>query len=295
MTLNTDMPLSLRSITKRFGDKIVLDGLDLQLEEGSVLGLLGRNGAGKSTMIKCALGLLAPDDGKAEIFGVNAWDLDGKTKHRIGYVPQVLSGFSWMRVRDMVDYTGSFYQSWRPDKVAALLDEWDLDPKDRLGQLSEGERQRLAIILAMGHDPSLLVFDEPVAGLDPAARRRFLKQLLELNTGEGKTVLFSTHITSDIERVAAEVALMKDGRIHYRGDLDMLKERVRRVYLTADNDLPQPLLLSGVLHQEVQDNRAMLTVDGPDDAALQAFATSLNARLRIESMNLEDIFLELNR
>ena len=166
-----ELAFELNGIHKSFGDKTVLRGVDLSVPVGTILGLVGKNGAGKSTLIKCLLGLLKPSAGSAAVFGESAWNLSAQTKQRIGYVQQTMTGFRWMQVETMLDYIGAFYPIWNKEKVRSLISEWDLDPGAKIEKLSEGERQKLSIIQVLGHEPDLFIFDEPVASLDPLARR----------------------------------------------------------------------------------------------------------------------------
>jgi ABC-2 type transport system ATP-binding protein len=220
-----DMPIELRGIVKSYGEKRVLAGLDLAVPQGSVLGLLGTNGAGKTTLIKCALGLVRPQEGEARLLGENAWTLSGQAKLRIGYVPQVVSLYWWMKVRHIIDYTSAFYPNWNHALVARLVAEWNIPLDDRIGPLSVGQLQKVAIALALGHEPELLLLDEPAASLDPLARRQFLQMIIDLAEPGKRTVLFSTHITSDLERVADRVAILKSGRIAWQGLIEDLKEQ----------------------------------------------------------------------
>jgi len=223
---NNDIVIRLEKVSKSYGSKQVLKDIDLTIRKGTIMGLIGKNGAGKTTMIKGLLGLLKLDSGKASVFGEDSWDLPGEVKHRIGYVPQKTDIFSgWMRVKDLLDYIGAFYKVWNKEKVNKLIKEWDIDPNARFRDLSEGEKQKVAIVAAMGHEPELYIFDEPVASLDPVARRNFIKELIDLNLDSGSTMLFSTHITSDLERIAADVSLLKDNEIKYTGELSALKEK----------------------------------------------------------------------
>ena len=214
-------------VVKRFGRKTVLDGLDWAVPRGSVVGLLGANGAGKTTLIKCLLGLLRPQAGECRIFGETSWTLSAEAKARIGYVAQVPYAYPWMTVGQWIRYTASFYPAWNDALIDRLAREWDVTMADRMGKLSPGQLQRAAILLALGHEPELLVLDEPAASLDPAARRDFLQVIVELAGRGDRTVLFSTHITSDLERVADRVAFLKGGRIVHFGLLDELKDRMQ--------------------------------------------------------------------
>lgn len=287
--------LGLRGVRKTFETREVLKHIDLTIPEGTIMGLVGKNGAGKSTIIKCLLGLLKPDAGDATVFDEPSWNLSAESKQRIGYVPQVLIGFRWMRIETMLDYTGAFYSRWNKKLVESLLKEWDLDPWSQISMLSEGEKQKLSIIQAMGHEPDVYIFDEPVASLDPVARRKFIKQLLELNINESKTILFSTHITSDLERVAADVAMLIDGKIVLNDDISTLKDRFCRLHIHARRQLPQPLPIANALHVISNGTSAVLTVDGINEDSVKSLERELSAEIRVEQLNLEEIFLELNK
>jgi len=287
--------ISLKNLSKSFDEKQVLKSLDFEIHKGMIVGLLGKNGAGKSTLIKCLLGLLRPDEGRAQVLAEDSFNISSAVKQRIGYVPQTMTGFRWMRIETMLEYTGSFYSKWNEKKVNTLLKEWDLDPWTKISALSEGERQKLSIIQAMGHEPDIFIFDEPVASLDPAARRKFIKQLIELNLDENKTMLFSTHITSDLERAAAEIAFLKDGQIALQGDLASIKEKIKRLHIRSLKELPEQLPIKNVLHSNRNHNSAVLTVNGIDDLEIEKMKEQFGADISVENLNLEEIFLELNR
>jgi ABC-2 type transport system ATP-binding protein len=291
----SESALNLVGVQKSFGSKAVLRGLNLSLPMGTITGLMGKNGAGKTTMIKCLLGLLKSDAGAATVFGDSSWSLSAETKQRIGYVPQTLTGFRWMKVETILDYTGAFYRVWNKERVKSLVAEWDLDPEIRIGRLSEGERQKLSIIRALGYEPDLFIFDEPVAALDPAARRKFIRHLIDLNMDENRTMLFSTHIASDLERVAADIAMLKDGVIVYQGDLAALQDRIRRLHIRSSRDLPDPLPIQKVMRSLVNGNSATVTVDGLGDDEVRHLQEELSAAVSIERLDLEEIFLEMSR
>ncbi|MCL2639367.1 MAG: ABC transporter ATP-binding protein [Phycisphaerales bacterium] len=219
------IPLELRGVVKNFKEKRVLFGATLRVEAGSVLGLVGVNGAGKTTLLKCALGLLRPTEGEAFVLGENAWGMPATVKERIGYVPQDMKLIDYMSVDQLIAYTGSFYERWNKGLVERLKGELGIDGKASAGVLSGGEKQKVAILLALGHEPELVVLDEPAAALDPLARRTFLRLVVELAEPGKRTVVFSTHILSDLERVADRVAVLQHGKIAYEGLLENLKEQ----------------------------------------------------------------------
>jgi ABC-2 type transport system ATP-binding protein len=281
-------------LQKSFGGTEVLRGVDLVVPQGAVVGLLGTNGAGKSTLIKCLVGLLRITSGAAAVFGEDPWNLSAATKARLGYVPQTVDVYYWMRVRQVIDYTGAFYPQWDPQWSGELLRMWELDGSAWVSNLSGGERQRLGLILAMGHRPDLYVLDEPAASLDPIGRRSLLRSLLDI-TGDGvHTVLFSTHITSDLERVASHVAILGDGVIDFFGELDELKDSVKRIRVHSATDLPVDFAVPGSLRTEVTGKTAIVAVASVDDQLLNSIRSRWNAKVDVEDLNLEDIFLELH-
>ena len=284
----------VRGLVKRFGPRAVLDRVDLEVPRGQVIGLLGLNGSGKSTLIKCLLGLLKADEGSATVLGTDAWQLADREKARIGYVPQEATLYPWLTVRQTVAYVSSFYSRWDRAWGEELLRRWDLPLGHRVGPLSVGQKQKLALVLALGHRPELLILDEPVASLDPVARRWFLETVLETAADGAGTVLFSTHITSDLERVASHVALLREGKVMFHDEIDVLKDRVKRLRIEAQADLPADLHLPGTLRQEVRGRQALVTIDGVDAALVAGVRERFAAEVVVDNLNLEEIFLELH-
>ena len=226
----TDAVICMAGVAKRFGKNAVIDGLDWEIPAGQVVGLLGRNGEGKSTLLACMLGLVETDAGTVSIYGEDVGHLSNETRARIGYVPQQLDLFDWMTPAQMLRYVKALYPRWNEDKVNALLARWGFNSTllaTPIYRLSGGEKQRLAIVRAIGHEPDLLVLDEPVSALDPLGRRDFLRELIDRVVDRETTVVFSTHILSDLERVAVNVAFLKDGHIVRTGPLDELLEDAR--------------------------------------------------------------------
>ena len=244
--------IQMRDVSKHFGSAIVLHRLDWDIRQGQVVGLLGRNGAGKSTLIECLLGLRDLDGGGVRLFGDDVGALSDANRARIGYVPQKSGLFEWMTPIQLLDYFKAMYPRWNTVKVDALLERWGFNAlmlNKPIGRLSGGEQQRLSIIRALAHDPELLVLDEPVSALDPAGRRSFLAELVDGVIERGTTVLFSTHILTDLERVALDVAFLKDGRITLQGPLDELLEGARGA---AGGQLAEPVSLEDLFIKVTQ-------------------------------------------
>jgi ABC-2 type transport system ATP-binding protein len=285
--------LQVRGLEKSFKKRQVLKALDWSVPPGRVIGLLGRNGAGKTTLLRCLLGLSPIDGGAIELFGEPMLEPGGERMHRIGFVPQTFDLFPWMKIRAYLDFTAAFYTRWDAALVNRLLNDWELDPTQKIGELSQGQRQKLAIVRAIAPDPDLLVLDEPVASLDPQARRAFMGELLALMRAPGKTVIFSTHITADLERADADIALLRDGSIQFTRPLAELRERLKRVVFTRPDGWMHAPAVAGALKTHVLGEQAVLLVEDPVTESLQAFAERENASVHIETPTLEDLFVEL--
>jgi ABC-2 type transport system ATP-binding protein len=287
--------VNIQGVTKRLGNKPVLRFIDLQLEQGKVLGLVGANGAGKSTLLKTAVGLLKADSGICEIFSEPSWDISDKSKQKLGFVPQSIDFFHHLMVRHLIDSTRAFYKNWDDKKLTEMLVECRISSEARIMSMSEGQQHQLFISIALAHSPELLILDEPVASLDPSARRSFINKLIDMNSGSSTSIIFSTHITSDIERVAADVAFLQGGKIQYKGGVDDLKEQVVKLHIHSANTLPSELNIPNIVCSELNGNRAKLTIKDFNPENLKAWETQYDAQIRVEKLNLEDIFLELNR
>jgi len=287
--------LDVRQLAVQYGGRSVLKGLDLSVVPGQVIGLLGRNGAGKTTLLESLLGLREVDGGEVRLFGTPLAAMDDDVRSRIGYVPQRSDLFGWMTARQLLGYFKGFYPRWNAALVDGLLSRWQIDQATPISRLSGGEQQRLSIIRALAHQPELLVLDEPVASLDPAGRRDFLSELVYQVLDRGTTVVFSTHILSDLERVAFHVAFLTGGRITLQVPLEQLKDEVRRVTGPADvleaaaasarwQWLGRPAAVPGTnWHQGL--------ARAGDDAWRQPLA----AGLRAEPVGFEDLFVELTQ
>ena len=291
----SDHIVKVKNVSKSFNGKAVLNDLTLNVPKGSVFGLLGKNGSGKTTLIKCLLGLLKPHKGEVVTIGDNPLKFKNETKEKLGYVPQSDRIYPWLTVRQAVDYTASFYANWDVELVNKLVSDWELKETDKVGLMSEGQVQKLSIILSLGHKPKLLVFDEPVASLDPTARRQFIKMILALVADRECTVFFSTHITTDLERVADRVALLKDGKIDFCGELDELKDEVKRLKITSNEPIKESIDVEGVLSCEILNNEAVISVRGFNEEMKKELEEKFKGDVQVENLNLEEIFLELNR
>ena len=287
--------IQLSSVSKRYAGHAVLDGLDWRVDAGQVIGLLGRNGSGKSTLLGCLLGITPLDAGTATLFGAGVDALPAALRCRLGYVPQSSDLFAWQTPRQMLAYFAALYPHWNGARVDGLLARWGFTGamlNGLIGKLSGGQQQKLSIIRALAPDPGLLVLDEPVAALDPVARRDFLRELVDDVIARGTTVVFSTHILTDLERVAVDVAFLKDGKIALQGPLDALLDGARRI--SGPSALLAPLVVPGELRRaSVAGGRTEVVTHGADAGLLAALGQQ--PAVRVDRLSLEDLFVEVTQ
>jgi ABC-2 type transport system ATP-binding protein len=233
------------------------------------------------------LGLLEPSSGSAAIFGEPALKLSDAVKARLAYVPQQPEALAWLTAQQMLEYVGRFYPRWDATFAKGMLKQWDIEPNRVLAKFSPGERQRVDLIRGLASQPDLLILDEPASALDPVARRELLREIA-LRAGEsGSTVLFSTHIVSDLERVASDVAFLREGQLLLHCSVDDTKERFARLWMPGPVAAPAQTLARRV-HE---DGSVSLVVECDVDGNWPEEASTAGAR--IETLGLEDLFVEI--
>jgi ABC-2 type transport system ATP-binding protein len=280
---------------KSFSGKPVLHDVSFAVEPGDVIGVLGKNGAGKTTLLELMLGFTPATEGKVELFGYDSFRLPGTAKARIGFVPQTDELVDQLTAADQIGVIASFYSRWDDDLVTRLSRSWEVDLRERIKGMSIGQRQKLSILLALGHRPDLLILDEPVASLDPIARRLFLEQIVEVAADGRRSVVFSSHIVSDVERLANKIWIIKDHEMYWQGDFDSLKESIVRVHVRAKRPLPDALAIPNAISLRRNGNAATAVVRDWNTALHDDLHDRLDAELEVEALTLEDIFLELHR
>ncbi len=224
--------IEIRNVTKRFKG-FTLDGVDLALPGGAILGLIGENGAGKSTTIKCLMGLLRPDGGEIHVLGGNPGD--PAIREQIGYVPDECPFHGGLTAEQIGKILAPEFQQWHQERYDQYLDRFDLPRNLFIKEFSKGMKMKLSIAAALAHYPRLLVLDEPTGGLDPVVRSEILDGFLEFIRDEEHSVLLSSHITSDLERVADYIAYIHKGKVFLSGEKDALLEDHGRVACTSED------------------------------------------------------------
>jgi ABC-2 type transport system ATP-binding protein len=224
--------IEFNSVSRTFGtggDKtLAADRLTFAVPQGSVFGLLGANGAGKTTSIRMMVSHLRQDSGEIRILGEDPMKQSESLRRRVAYISENMQLPHWMTIPTAAKFCAQMYPSWNHDLVPVLAERFHLNMKKRYDEFSKGQRRAMCIILSLCQNAELLILDEPATGLDTVARRDLLSNMLEFVCGENRTVLFSSHILGDIERVVDQVAIMKDGRILLCGELDQLKDSVKK-------------------------------------------------------------------
>lgn len=280
----------LTRVSKSFGSMNALEQLTLSIPEGSVVGLIGRNGCGKTTLLRHVVGLYLPTEGQCETLGCPAAKLGPDELSRIGIVHQESNFLVWMSVEQHLRYVASFYREWDKGREQRLLSELELDPEARVGTLSPGNQQKLAIILAVCHHPKLLLLDEPVAAMDPISREKLFEFLLDLLQADGNTTVISSHALRDIERIVDRVVCLDRGRLLEDTSLDALHERYAEWVVTSKNGaLPERFAEPYVLEQKGdQFQRQLLVANAAPE--LTVFQQRHHVAVTTQPINLERIF-----
>ncbi len=219
--------IQLENLSRRFGQKTALEDVTLLLPRGKVYGLVGANGAGKTTIIRHVLGLLRAQSGTVRVFGLDPVADPVAVLSRIGYLSEENDLPAWMSVGELIRYTRAFYPTWDDGYAEELRRAFGLESSARIRDLSKGQKARAGLIAALAHRPELLLLDEPSSGLDPIVRRDILGAVLRTIAHEGRTVLFSSHLLDEVEEVADHVIMVSDGRVLLSGPLGELRESHR--------------------------------------------------------------------
>ena len=282
--------VEVRGLTKRFGSLVALDEVELEVRPRSITGLLGRNGSGKTTLLRHLVGLYLPAAGEVTTLGARSSELGHRELGRIGFVPQEIRLLDWMTVWEHLDYVASFYPVWDREREGRLLTELELDRDVRVGALSTGNLQKLAVILSVCHHPELLILDEPVSDLDPIVRARLLEFLLELLREDATTILVSSHVLRDVERIVDWVVCLDRGRVVADAALDDLRETYAEWRVASrDGELPSRFAEPFVLEQEVSGCEARLLVR-QGEPEMEAFCLAHDVAVESRPLNLERMF-----
>jgi ABC-2 type transport system ATP-binding protein len=278
-------------LSRHFGTKPALHDVSMSVNRGSVFGLVGENGAGKSTLLKHLLGLWRAETGDVRVFGKDPVTDPVAVLSRIGYLSEQPDLPGWMRVSDLLRYTQAFYPRWDETYAERLRDQFGLDPNARIRTLSKGQHARLGLIAAEAHRPDLLLLDEPSSGLDPVVRRDILEAIIRTVTDEGRTVIFSSHLLDEVERVSDHLAMLHHGTLRFCAPLDLVQAQHRRISLHFEQPPANPPNVPGALRVAGAGREWTVICDSAKIHAA-AMAQSLGATLvEDEAASLDEIFI----
>lgn len=285
--------IETRDLSKHFGGKLVVDHLNLSVPKGAIFALLGENGAGKTTTIRMLTGLLQPDHGSAKILDKGCWASAEALRQRVAYVPERPRYYDWMTVAELGWFTAGFRQRSFPDQFKHWTGTFQLDPKQRLSNLSKGQYAKVGLALALAAEPEVLILDEPTSGLDLLVRREFLTSMVGL-AAEGRTILISSHQIAEVERVASHVAFLAKGRLLLSASMEELKQRIIRLDFHYEAEPPDAASLGTVLHRNGSGKHWQAVLQDPRLGAMQALRGMDGIRdLQETTLQLEDIYCAL--
>lgn len=287
----SDAVVMVQGVSRRFGNTLALDDVTLAVARGAVFGLVGENGAGKTTLIKHLLGLYRAQRGQVRVFGLDPVDDPAGVLARIGYLSEDRDLPQWMRVSELMSYTRAFYPGWSDSLARELLGRFELDPQQRIRTLSRGQRARAGLLAAVAHRPELLVLDEPSSGLDPAARQDILGAVVRTVADEGRTVLFSSHLLHEVQRVADHVAMLHRGKLVLDEPLDQVLARHRSITVHFTSPQPSQPAWPGAMGWSGQGTEWTCLCDGQQAQLKQAAEAAGATIVEERSPSLEEIFL----
>jgi ABC-2 type transport system ATP-binding protein len=290
----TDVVAQFSGVSKSYRKVPALRDLTLSIPRGSVVGLLGRNGAGKTTALRCLVGLERADAGSLTVLDRDPQKLDVATRQRLTFLSEQGVPFPAATIDALLRLCTPLYPDWNRALELQVLTRFNIDPRRRLRDLSLGQQRAVGLVLAICPQPELLVLDEPAANLDAVARREFMEIILGL-VGQGdRTVIFSSHILSDVERIADRVAILDRGRLLIESSLDDLKDQVRRLRLVFDRPPPDDLVVPGFLAIRRTGREVLVTVRNYEDGLAERLAAALGASsVDAQRIGLEELFIDL--
>jgi ABC-2 type transport system ATP-binding protein len=287
--------IQIDELVKYYDGRCVLDGINLKVPQGCIYGLLGRNGAGKTTIIRILLGIETATRGQTCLLGTESGRLSSKQRGRIGYVAEAHNLIQNYKVGRLIKLCKGLSLQWNEEFFNHLIETFRLPMDRKVSQLSTGMRAELNLALAMAIDPQILILDDPTLGLDTVARRQFLELAIELLQKDGRTILFSSHILSDVERIADRIGILVAGKLVVDCPLEELKKRVTKLRMIFPEEAPESLHLTEIINQKNEGREMVVTIanlDKQKQAVIDTFKPSSCTEI---PMSLEDIFIECTR
>ncbi|HDT11162.1 MAG TPA: ABC transporter ATP-binding protein [bacterium] len=283
--------LRIENLYKNFGRKQVLQAFNMTLEEGKVYGLLGKNGEGKTTLIRMIMGIIPGNKGKIFYKGKPVVFNNPHYKKEIGYIPEESFFFGWMKINELLAFNSSFYPKWNAEKARKLLERLDLDGNLKIKNLSRGMKLKLGLIVALASEPELLILDDPTSGMDVPTRHDFLKNIIQEILEEGTSILFSSHLVHELEGIIEQLGILHRGKLILDADFEEVKSSAKKVRLSLDRYVPEQFNIKGILTHRFNGSDCDLAIY-PWSEEIKRDLQALNpTRMEIESMTLEEIFI----
>ncbi|MHB1390365.1 MAG: ABC transporter ATP-binding protein [Thermoleophilia bacterium] len=281
-----------KNLTKYYGQSKGINDLTLSVEKGEILGFIGPNGAGKSTTIRLLLSLIYPTSGSATIFGKDVILHGSEIKREIGYLPSEVFYYDNMRVRELLDYSASFYKKDCSQRIKELSGLLHLDLTKKIEDLSYGNKKKVGIVQGLLHDPELIILDEPTGGLDPLIQRNFFDLLKEENRA-GKTIFFSSHILSEVQKICDRVAIIKEGElINIESMENLIQNNYKRVQLMTRQTAARELFdFPGVSDLKIENSHISFLYKGDVNTVARKVAQIDLVDLMVGEPDLEEIFM----
>ena len=283
--------IEIDHLTKYYGTREIVRDLSLGVPGGSIYGFLGRNGTGKTTTIRVLLGLEDPTRGRTRVFGQDSRQLSPETRARIGYLPEGHHVYGWMTVKQCGQFQASYFPRWNQDIFEAVITHFRLTAKMKSGHLSRGQRAGLCLAMTLAPEPELLILDDPALGLDPVARRSLLQSMLYVTRRPDRTILFSSHLLSDVERVADRIVVLDGGVLRADCTVELFRERLRHYVLRFPGAPPATPQVAGLLESFRTDRELALTVANPTPETETQLAALRPESIEPVEMTLEDAFI----
>ncbi len=289
----TSPVIEIKGLRYDYGRTEAVHDFNVTVQPGRCYGLFGRNGAGKTTTMKCMLNLLRASRGTVRLFGMDPSRNEVEIKRRLTYVPDYVAFYPWMSVRETLDYLASFRSHWNQVIERDLIERFRLEPSQRTGALSKGQRTQLALIGAICPEPELLLLDEPTSGLDPIVRREFIETVIgayqESDPGR-RTILVSTHLITEFEGLIDEFTLMDNGRDVLTLGADQARSRYKKIRARFPGQAP-PVEFHGALHLRRDGRELELIANGASEQIVETLRQLGPEALTSESLTLEEIFV----
>jgi ABC-2 type transport system ATP-binding protein len=283
--------VDVNDLSRSFGPKRALDGVSFRAMAGQVHGLVGANGAGKTTLIKHLLGLLRAVTGAVRVFGLDPVREPVRVLGRVGYLSEERELPEWMRVDELMAFTQAFHPTWDASYARELIETFGLDPAKKIKELSKGMRAQAGLVAAVAHRPELLILDEPSSGLDAVVRRDILDAIVRTVTDDGRTVIFSSHLLDEVERMSDHVTMLHGGRVTLSGALDDVREGYQRSRVRFAEHFDRPPVLDAALALEGGGRLWSAVHNEPLDRFQHAVRALGGEVFESRNATLEEIFL----